>query len=187
VCHAWPGFAGQACVRLPPTDQVHNSRENQHNPCAPRRIFDSTAVAKHIDTSLAKVGPQTACLSRKAGPSMAQTPPNSSAASRTCQTRGVASPRRGAAAQPPRIGGPQLAMHDEGCRSRGTRCPASARVHGSERGHRANRPVLTPSRTSGRPPCPRATVRGRPSCSSVRSVPATCPDSRRRPVPTRGR
>jgi hypothetical protein len=34
MCHVWPGFAGQACVRLPRTDQDHNCREKQRIPHA---------------------------------------------------------------------------------------------------------------------------------------------------------
>jgi hypothetical protein len=62
TCHTTRDFIPPGCLIV---DRARDS------PCAPRRILDSTAVAKHLETSLAKVGPQAACLSRKAGPSMA--------------------------------------------------------------------------------------------------------------------
>jgi hypothetical protein len=49
----------------------HTIRENPRRQRAPGRISNSTAVVEKLEVPSANVGSQTACLSRKAGPSMA--------------------------------------------------------------------------------------------------------------------
>ncbi len=50
---------------------IHNFRECQRGKCAPGRTSNSTAVVLNFDIPSANVGSHAACLSRRAGPSMA--------------------------------------------------------------------------------------------------------------------